>query len=220
MSRILNDPVSRLVELVGGLRRRYIVGLSGVPGSGKTTISASWAEAVRKRVGDNRFVVLGMDGFHLRRSLLAAMPNPDEAFARRGAPWTFDPEAMATRLTDLRRGFGDRPVSWPGFDHGVGDPVENGDVVDPEVSLVMVEGIYTAISDGEWRNVSMQFDEQWYLDVPWSEASPRLIARHMAAWNMKAADASARAEDNDRINAELVASGREDADYLVYPELT
>ena len=31
--------------------------------------------------------------------------------------------------------------------------------------------------------------------------------------------ATARAENNDRINAELVATGREIADYLVYPDI-
>ena len=160
-----------------------------------------------------------MDGFHLSRAELAALPNPEEAFARRGAPWTFDPRAMAARLTDLRDGFGRCSVSWPGFDHGVGDPVEVAHVVPRDVAVVVVEGLYTAYSVGEWRNVCTQFDELWYLDVRWNEASPRLINRHMTAWNMSAEAATARAENNDRVNADLVATGRELADYLVYPDL-
>ena len=55
------------------------------------------------------------------------------------------------------------------------------------------------------------------MDLPWNEAAPRLIARHMSAWDMTEEEATNRTESNDRINAKLVASGRERADWLVYP---
>ena len=213
----LVDPIARLVNLAGSPERRHIIGLSGVPGSGKTTLSAQWLEGVRRAAGESAMIILGMDGFHLSRAELRALPNPDEAFARRGAPWTFNPTATAERLRALHDGFEKCAVEWPGFEHDVGDPIEGARRVPPEIPVVMVEGIYTAYTEGEWNEVCAEFDEQWYLDVPWSEAAPRLIARHMSAWNMTEEEAMIRAESNDRINSELVARGRVRADWLVYP---
>ena len=213
----LVDPIARLVNLAERADRRHIIGLSGVPGSGKTTLSTQWLEGVRRAAGESAMIILGMDGFHLSRAELRALPNPDEAFARRGAPWTFNPTATAERLRALHDGFEKCAVEWPGFEHDVGDPIEGARRVPPEIPIVMVEGIYTAYTEGEWNEVCAEFDEQWYLDVPWSEAAPRLIARHMSAWNMTEEEAMIRAESNDRINSELVARGRVRADWLVYP---
>ncbi len=218
VSKQLNDPIARLVGLARHAERRHIIGLSGVPGSGKTTLAARWLEGVRRAAGEGAMIVLGMDGFHLSRAELRALPNPDEAFARRGAPWTFDPAAMADRLRALHDGFRRSTVDWPDFEHGVGDPVEGAHRIPPEVAIVMVEGIYTALTGGDWGEVHAQFDEQWYLDVPWSEAAPRLVARHMSAWNMTEDKATRRAESNDRVNAELVERGRALANWLVYPQ--
>ncbi|XVF80896.1 hypothetical protein PTKIN_Ptkin15bG0111800 [Pterospermum kingtungense] len=66
-------------------------------------------------------VVMPMDGFHLYRSQLDAMENPEEAHAKRGAPWTFDPVLLLNCLKNLRN---QGSVYAPSFDHGVGDPTE------------------------------------------------------------------------------------------------
>ena len=213
----LLDPVARLVDLAATSGRRHVIGLSGVPGSGKTTLAAAWNEAVVKSVGPDAFVVLGMDGFHLSKAELRAMPEPERAFARRGAPWTFNPAATAERLGALHDGFRRCVVEWPGFEHGIGDPVEAAHLIQAQARVIMVEGIYTACIEPEWDEVRKQFDEQWYLDVRWDEAAPRLIARHMSAWDMTRAEATSRANSNDSINAQLVARGRNLANWLVYP---
>lgn len=207
--------MSRLCDLAVDSRRRHIIGLSGVPGSGKTTLAASWEAEVGSRMGPHALMVLGMDGFHRSRAELRALPNPAEAFARRGAPWTFNPSATAGQLRALHEGFGRHQVGWPGFEHDVGDPVEAALLVPPEVAVIIVEGIYTACVEPEWDEVRTQFDEQWFLDVSWQVAAPRLIARHVSAWNMTEAEAILRADSNDRINAELVLLGRDHADWLV-----
>lgn len=50
------------------------------------------------------------------------MPDPMEAYRRRGAHWTFNGERFLQEVAEARK------KSWgrfPGFDHAVGDPVEN-----------------------------------------------------------------------------------------------
>ena len=43
-------------------------------------------------------------GFHLYRSQLDAMPDPELAHAKRGAHWTFDPARFVRCLKQLRGG--------------------------------------------------------------------------------------------------------------------
>lgn len=57
-----------------------------------------------------------MDGFHLYKHELQQMSDPVEAFKRRGAPFTFNPAALALVLQHIRtHGY----ANVPSFDHKV-----------------------------------------------------------------------------------------------------
>ena len=56
---------------------------------------------VNHKKGKDSFLVLGMDGFHLTKKQLQAMENPREALARRGAPYTFNPEGLIMKIKDF-----------------------------------------------------------------------------------------------------------------------
>lgn len=198
-----------------GRARRVLVALAGVPGAGKTTVAGEIAAAFNAAAppGAGTLVALGMDGFHLPRAALRRMPDPEIAFARRGAPWTFDPRSMAERLAALRDA--QVPVTWPGFAHDVGDPIEAAHVVPPEIRVVLVEGLYVLLDDGPWRDVSACFDLRWFLEVSREVARERLIRRHMAAWQIDRRAATQRADSNDALNAEVVLASRARADALL-----
>src|SRR3954451_6103059 len=87
---LLDQPVQRLVAQLESASPRWMIGLAGLPGAGKTTLASRLAEAVNARTAPNTLVALGMDGFHFTKAELRQFPNAAEAFARRGAPWTFD----------------------------------------------------------------------------------------------------------------------------------
>ena len=166
---LLTDPVQHLLAMLGqSPARRLVVGLVGLPGSGKSTVASRWSEQVNHLAGSDTMVALGMDGFHLARATLAAWPDPDAAFMRRGAPWTFDPAALARRILDLRdeptRAGAAAEMRWPGFSHGAGDPVPDAVTVSPSARLVLVEGLYLLHRDDGW-NLAGLLDECWYLDV-------------------------------------------------------
>jgi pantothenate kinase len=129
-------------------------------------------------------VALGMDGFHLTKAQLQRMPDSEAAFARRGAPWTFDPVSLAQRLRRLRDDAGQTSVEWPDFQHDVGDPVEAAHSVSPATRVVLVEGLYLLHEADGWEEVGRCFDERWYLDTPLDVAMERLTKRHMAAWGL------------------------------------
>lgn len=50
------------------------------------------------------------------------MPNREEAYRRRGAHWTFDGRRFLAEVETAKR---ESRGSFPGFDHAVGDPVED-----------------------------------------------------------------------------------------------
>lgn len=219
---LLTDPVQHLLALLGqSPARRLVVGLVGLPGSGKSTLAALLSEQVNRLAGPDTMVALGMDGFHLTRATLAGWPDPDAAFMRRGAPWTFDPAALARRILDLRddatRTGAAGQIRWPGFAHGVGDPVQDAVAVSPSVRLVLVEGLYLLHRDDGW-NLAGLLDECWYLDVGLDVALEQLAKRHMAAWGLTRQQALARIALNDALNAHTVLQGRDRADWLVARE--
>ncbi len=203
--------VQRLLELLATGRPRILVGLVGLPGAGKSTVTKRWADAVNRQAGAGTLQVLGMDGFHLSRAALAQMPDPALALVRRGAPWTFDPAALRRRVLTLREG---TPASWPDFQHDIGDPVADVFSVPPETRLVLVEGLYL-LHQGDGWDMQGLFDERWFLDVPPAQAMRQLSERHQRAWGFTPAQAQARIDASDGVNAELVWAGRDRADWLV-----
>jgi pantothenate kinase len=197
-----------------------LIALAGVPGSGKSTLAGALAAEVNRRVGPQAMVALGMDGFHLPKAALRAMPNAAEALARRGAPWTFDPAGLAAQLSILRHSAGLVWCAWPDFAHGVGDPVERKNAVAPQARVVLVEGLYLLHRGDGWAPVEAGFDERWFLDTSLEIAMQRLASRHMASWNLTAGQAEARIARNDRLNADVVLASRARAEWVVSGEAT
>ncbi|XP_045794239.1 putative uridine kinase C227.14 isoform X2 [Trifolium pratense] len=149
---------------------KFFVGLAGPPGAGKSTIAHEVASRVNKLWPEKASsfdsqvkppdvaIVIPMDGFHLYRSELDAMKNPEEAHARRGAPWTFNPMRLLTCLKNLRV---HGSVYAPSFDHGVGDPVEddifvNLQFIDIDIDKAMQRVLKRHISTGKPADIAKQ----------------------------------------------------------------
>ncbi|KAI4301168.1 hypothetical protein L6164_034474 [Bauhinia variegata] len=203
--------------------KKYIVGLAGPPGAGKSTLAYEVVKRINKLWPEKAAsfdcqvkppdvaLVIPMDGFHLYRSELDAMENPEEAHARRGAPWTFNPSRLLTCLNKLER---EGSVYAPSFDHGVGDPVEEDIFVNIQHKVIIVEGNYLLLEDGVWKEISSLFDEKWFIDVDIDKAMQRVVNRHISTG--KSPDiAKWRVENNDRPNAELVMKSKKNADVVI-----
>ncbi|KAI9071935.1 hypothetical protein K1719_037641 [Acacia pycnantha] len=202
---------------------KYLVGLAGPPGAGKSTVAHEIVSRINKLWPEKSSsldsqvkpsdvaTVVPMDGFHLYRSELDAMEDPQEAHARRGAPWTFNPSRLLTCLKNLRS---QGSVYAPSFDHGLGDPVEDDIFVSFQHKVVIVEGNYLLLEDGIWKELSSLFDEKWFIDVDIDKAMQRVLKRHISTG--KPPDvAKYRIEYNDRPNAELVMKSKKNADLVI-----
>ncbi|MDX6371110.1 MAG: hypothetical protein QOD98_98 [Nocardioidaceae bacterium] len=176
---------------------RFVLGLSGSPGAGKTTLAAALAAAYG-------IAVVPMDGFHRTSDELVAMGRLEH----KGAPDTFDAERYAALLASLRTG---RTVLAPAFDHRRRDPVPDAIEVPAEAGLVVTEGNYLLLDEPRWRAVREQLDAVWHLIPDVGERVERMVQRHIVV-GRDDADARAWVGRVDQANADLVeaAAGRAD----------
>ncbi|MDQ4118750.1 MAG: nucleoside/nucleotide kinase family protein, partial [Actinomycetota bacterium] len=94
----MNDLVRELLTLVADGRRRVLVGVTGAPGSGKTTLVLNLVAALRDAAPGDWVAHVPMDGFHLADAALESLGLAD----RKGAAETFDAHGYLALLRRLR----------------------------------------------------------------------------------------------------------------------
>jgi pantothenate kinase len=216
MRQARSDPVSgagAAVEPQAALDRarrlardggRRILGITGAPGAGKSTL----ADHVARALGDLA-VVVPMDGFHLAGAELARLGRAD----RKGAQDTFDAAGFVALLRRLRAA--DEPVVYaPEFRRAIEEPIAGAIPVPASIPLVVCEGNYLLLDDGAWRDVRALLDECWFVAADESVRVERLIRRHVE-FGKEPAFAAAWVERSDERNARLIAPTRARADLVV-----
>jgi pantothenate kinase len=152
-----------------------------------------------------------LDGYHLTRAQLAAMPDPEEAAFRRGAPFTFDGQKYFKLVQKLRERIlpETTTIYAPSFDHALKDPVENDIPIPPTARVVVFEGLYVALDEEPWRDAAKLMDELWFVDVAMDIAVERLVKRHVAAGlSPDAKHARTRVMGSDMHNGQYVLDHR------------
>lgn len=182
-----------------------MIGIAGPPGAGKTTLAA----ALVGRLGAGAALV-GMDGFHLAQSVLAAHGTTDI----KGAPETFDAAGFVAMLTRLRAVPRER-VFAPRFERSAEEPIAGAVEVGADTDIVVVEGNYLLLDLPPWSAVRDLTDELWYLHVPEPERRRRLIARHIEFGRTAAAATERATTGSDARNAALVIAGAARADLII-----
>ena len=200
----LADLVARARRLAQDGRRR-ILGITGTPGAGKSTVTAALVEAL----GD-RAVVVGMDGFHLADAELWRLRRRD----RKGAPDTFDVDgyvALLRRLATQTTG----TIYAPVFDRALEEPIGSAVAVHAETPLVITEGNYLLHTAHGWDAVRELLDEVWYLDIDAETRRSRLIARRLSHGH-PLDEATAWVDGVDEANARVIEDSRERADHVAH----
>ncbi|KAI5292178.1 putative kinase [Ascosphaera atra] len=159
-----------------------------------------------------------MDGYHLYRSELAAMPDPEYAAARRGAAFTFNAEKFLGLVKRLREPLTpeSKTIYAPSFDHAVKDPVENDVPIEPSVRVLFFEGNYLSLNKHPWTECAALFDELWFVQVDFEVARKRLVARHLAAGLAPTYElADKRAVENDLVNGQEIVDNMLKVDEVI-----
>ena len=192
--------LERVENLIASGGRR-ILGLTGAPGAGKSTLAEALLEAL-----PGRAVVVPMDGYHLANVELARLGRA----ARKGAEDTFDSAGYVALLRRLRDQDPDETVYAPAFRREIEEPIAGAIPVLPDVPLVITEGNYLLLDRGHWAKVRGLLDEAWYVDVDPTLRQSRLVARHIAFGRDEQA-ARSWVASTDEPNAVLIDSTRERA---------
>jgi len=162
------------LEKCSNPNRPFMVGLVGIPGSGKSTS----AEIIQAFLGEDRSLIMPMDGFHIPLAELAEMENPADVIYRRGAPDTFHAAALKDELHKIAYG-SEKTVSVPGFDHAVGDPTpDQHTFLRDSHRIVLCEGLYLLHDDDGWEDVKSIFDWTIYIDADVDACIERLKERN------------------------------------------
>ena len=203
---------ARARALVSGAGRA-VLGITGAPGAGKTTLAESLVAALAADPPDGAgpawVAYVPMDGYHLADVELARLGR----LGRKGAPDTFDAAGYAALLQRLRAG---EPsiVYAPAFDREIEQPVAGSVPVFPECRLVVTEGNYLLVGDGQWPAVRQELDAVWFCTVDDALRRERLIARHVRFGKSPEAAAAWVAATDDP-NARLIEATRDRADLIV-----
>jgi pantothenate kinase len=161
-----------------------------------------------------------MDGYHLTRAQLSAMPDPTTAHARRGAAFTFDAPAFLALVKALRSPLlpESETIYAPSFDHAVKDPVAADIPIAKTSRVIIFEGNYLSLGSGakEWKEAAELMDELWFVDVEEAVARKRLVARHVVSGIARdEEEAGRRADENDLVNGREIVEGKLEVDEVV-----
>lgn len=184
--------------LLDGAAGRVVIGVTGPPGTGKST----FAQRVVEHFGSVATYV-PMDGFHLSSTQLRRL----QRLSRRGAPDTFDAHGYVAALTRIADAYGSHDVYVPDFDRAIEEPVAAGGVVPADARLVVTEGNYL----GLWEGVRPVLTRLYYLDTERTVRRARLTARHVA-FGRSESDARRWVETVDDPNADVIAATRDRCD--------
>ncbi len=188
-------------DTLARLPRGRMLGLTGAPGAGKSTLAGAFAALTGA-------VVVAMDGFHLadvelrRRGLLE----------RKGAPETFDAEGYAALLARVR--LREPLVMAPAFERDLEQPLAGAVPVPGSADQVVTEGNYLLLDEPRWAAVRAQIDTVWHVHLDDDLRRERLLARHVA-FGKTPAEARAWVERVDDANAALVAAAAHRADLVL-----
>jgi pantothenate kinase len=196
--------LERLQALLAG-QPRVLLGLVGAPGAGKSTL----AEALHAALPGLSQVV-PMDGYHLANVQLQRLGRA----SRKGAPDTFDAAGYRALLQRLRTPVAGEVVYAPAFRREIEEPVAGAIAVPADTRLVITEGNYLLLDEGDWRGVAALLDETWYVEADEALRLARLVDRHVH-FGRSRAEAEAWVASTDEPNARRIEATRGRASRVV-----
>lgn len=198
--------------------QRVVVGLAGIPGSGKSTFAAILRHLASELIGPDHLAVVALDGWHWNnliherkriRDVDGKMVSLKE---RKGCPESFNAPAYADCLRRLRDPAASVPI--PLYDRRRHEPVSDALTVTPATRIILAEGNYLLSRTPPWDEVFETIAPRFELACDPDVARQRVIARHVQGGSSMQ-EAQARYDRNDAHNTHLVLPTAANADYRI-----
>ncbi len=182
---------------------RFIVGIVGFPGAGKSTLAEGLVRSLNAILEpEQKAQILPMDGYHLPNETLDKLGLR----ALKGIPDTFDARGFIELLTRIRIS-PPQVLKAPAFDRSIDGSIVDAVEIGADVKVIVTEGNYLLLDQGDWRQIAELLDDSWFLDTSIETIHPRLIARHVEG-GRSLEGAIAKVESTDLPNALLIEKSR------------
>lgn len=187
---------------------RVLCAVAGAPGSGKSTLAERLA-ALLNADAPGTAAVLPMDGFHYDDLHLV----PAGLRPRKGAPETFDVGGFYHILKRMKAR-DEAFVAVPVFDRDIEIARAGARMIPADVPVIVAEGNYLLLTQGDWPRLRPLFDLTVFADVPEPVLRERLRQRWQG-YNLTPGEIAWKLDGNDLPNGRLIVAHSAPADYRI-----
>jgi pantothenate kinase len=192
------------------ISNRFIVGIAGGPGSGKSTFAVRLKELINSKStksNSDLAQIFPMDGFHrknieLERSGLLSV---------KGAPETFDVAGYVSMLNRIRLG---ENLKAPIYSREAHDVIDNALPIEPHHKIIITEGNYLFVDMEGWCEIKDIIDLKIYIEAEKGVCEKRLLERHMRGGKTEA-EALEKIKKVDMKNYDLIDQTKKYADKII-----
>jgi type I pantothenate kinase len=152
----------------------YIIGVTGSVASGKSTLAAALADALRLWQGAPTVALIETDGFLFPNAVLAERGLT----MRKGFPETYDLSALTLALGQLRRGAATIPI----YSHTLyeADPALARTLERPDI--LIIEGLALGLERTPGETHGALIDTLIYIDAAEQDLEAWYVARFLGLW--------------------------------------
>jgi pantothenate kinase len=201
----IDEALSRIKDLALKHSGRFIIGIVGKPGAGKSTLTSHLIENLPK----DSVSLVPMDGYHLSNLQLKNLGLTD----RKGAFNTFDSNGYVSLLKRINTET-DQDIYYPVFHREIEESYAADGVVLANTKIVLTEGNYLLFDKAGWEKVAAELTEIWYININDDVRIDRLVKRH-EFYGKDKKSALNWATGTDEINAKIVESTAARADVII-----
>lgn len=192
---------------------RFVLGIAGATGSGKSTVAALLAEFARQVELPFAVRTIGIDAFHFPGTYLSTHRGADGSVLQewKGRFDTYDVPKLVRALDSFRSGDN---VDLPAYSRKIHDPVEHALHIEEKNVLLIVEGLWLLYEGAGWRSVGDRLDRKVFIEADQSKVRHNVVERHVRGGRGRE-DAERYYDRVDRHDSELAERTKTNADLIL-----
>jgi pantothenate kinase len=199
-----------LSKINGYTSNRFIVGIAGGPGSGKSSFAVKLKELINSKSTKSKSElaqIFPMDGFHRKNSEL----ERSGLLSVKGAPETFDVEGYLLMLNKIKLG---ENLKAPVYSREAHDVIDNALPIEPHHKIIITEGNYLFNDAEGWCEIKDIIDLKIFIEAEKGACEKRLLERHMRGGTTEI-EALEKIKRVDMKNFDLIAQTSKYADEVI-----